>query len=60
EQVKAALHAGCKVALSLDAHDPSHLGYGQFALQMARRGWAQKKDVLNCWTMPKMEKALRK
>ncbi|MDP3639924.1 MAG: DNA polymerase/3'-5' exonuclease PolX [Nanoarchaeota archaeon] len=60
EQVKAALHAGCKIALSLDAHDPNHLGYGPFALQMARRGWAQKKDVLNCWALPKMEKALRK
>lgn len=60
EQVKAALQAGCKIALGNDAHNPPQMAFGRLALQMARRGWAEKKHVLNCWTLPKMEKALRK
>ncbi len=57
EQVKAGLRAGCKFALGTDAHSVDgfhpHLG-----VLMARRGWLEKKDLLNCWKLPKMEKAL--
>jgi len=51
---------GCKFALGTDAHDLSQLDFYQFALLMARRGWAEKKDILNCWSLPKIEKALKK
>ncbi|PIN73665.1 DNA polymerase III [Candidatus Woesearchaeota archaeon CG10_big_fil_rev_8_21_14_0_10_45_16] len=59
ENVQAAKKNGCSFALSSDAHDASQLS-GSLALQLARRGWAEKKDVLNCWSLPKIEKALEK
>lgn len=60
EQVKFGLDAGCKFALSTDGHEVHQLENYKYALLMARRGWLEKKDVLNCWSLPKMEKALRK
>lgn len=58
--VKAAIEAGCKVAIGTDAHDTAHLENYSLGVLTARRGWAEKKDVLNCWELPKIEKALKK
>jgi DNA polymerase (family 10) len=35
------------VGLHTDAHAPRHLGRHEFALAMARRGWLERKHVLN-------------
>ncbi|MBS3116260.1 DNA polymerase/3'-5' exonuclease PolX [Candidatus Woesearchaeota archaeon] len=59
-KVKAALEAGCKFSLATDAHDLAHLPFYALALNMARRGWAETKDILNCWSLSKIEKALQK
>ena len=60
EQVKNARDLGCQFALSADAHDVNHLSYYSLSVNMARRGWLEKKDVLNCWTLQKIEKVLKK
>jgi len=60
ENVKSALGKGCKFALGADAHDLNHLQFYPFAVNMARRGWTEKKDILNCWSLPRIEKALKK
>ena len=60
EQIKSALEQGCKVALSTDAHSPPELSHYNYGVMMARRGWAEKKDILNCWDLKKIEKALQK
>jgi len=60
ENIRSAINAGCKFALSTDAHDISHLDFASLGLNLARRGWAEKKDVLNCWSLPKIEKALQR
>ncbi len=60
EQVKNARDLGCQFALSADAHDVNHLPYYSLGINMARRGWLEKKDVLNCWTLPKIEMALKR
>ncbi len=60
EQVKNARELGCQFALSADAHDVNHLPYYSLGINMARRGWLEKKDVLNCWTLQKIEKALKR
>jgi DNA polymerase (family 10) len=60
ELLKAGLDAGCKFALSTDAHDVSHLPYFFLGVNMARRGWLGQKDLLNCWPLGKIEKALQK
>lgn len=59
-QVKAALKAGCKIVIGTDAHEKSQLGFYPFGVLCARRGWAEKKDVVNCWDLKKIEKELKK
>lgn len=39
--------AGVRIAVDSDAHATSELGYQQWALDQARRGWMEKDDVLN-------------
>ncbi len=60
EQVKNARDLGCQFAISADAHDVNHLPYYHLGVNMARRGWLEKKDVLNCWDLKKIEKVLKK
>jgi DNA polymerase (family X) len=38
---------GVAVVLNTDAHAASHLGRHEYALSMARRGWLERKHVLN-------------
>ncbi len=59
-KVKAGLQAGCQFALSTDAHAPAGLSYYPYGVLSARRGWLEKKDVVNCWGLPKIEKVMEK
>ncbi len=59
-KVKAGKQAGCQFALSTDAHAVNHLEHWPLGVLLARRGWLEKKDVLNCWSLPKIENALGK
>ena len=58
ELVKAGLDAGCKFALSVDAHDTTHLPFYALGINMARRGWLEQKHLLNTWALGKIEKVL--
>ncbi len=58
ENVKNARDKRCLFALSADAHERSQLNSYALGVNLARRGWLEKKDVLNCWPLPKIEKAL--
>ncbi len=60
ELVKKAKAAGCRFALSTDAHHAEGIGFYPYGVLMARRGWLEKKDLLNCWSLPQMEKAMEK
>ncbi len=59
-KVKAALKAGCQFALGTDAHAADHLAGYPYGVLMARRGWLEKKDVVNCWDVKKIEKVMGK
>jgi DNA polymerase (family 10) len=56
DYVKLAIQNRCKFVIDSDAHDKSHFHFLKFGLSQARRGWAEKKDVIN--TLP-LEKFLR-
>ncbi len=47
EHVRMAVKLGVKLIIDTDAHHPSHLGYLDLGVAIARRGWAEKNDVLN-------------
>lgn len=46
--VKQAVAAGVKLTIGTDAHSTQHLEFLRLGVAVARRGWAQKSDVLNC------------
>jgi DNA polymerase (family 10) len=50
---------GVKVAVSTDAHGTRGLQAMRFGVQIARRGWLEKKDVINTWSLEKLLAELR-
>jgi DNA polymerase (family 10) len=59
EYARMAKDAGVKLAIDSDAHHVSHLDYLEFGIAQARRGWLEKKDVINAWPVEKMLKMLK-
>jgi DNA polymerase (family 10) len=45
--VRQAIEAGVKLTIGTDAHNPHHLPMMELGIAQARRGWAEKKDILN-------------
>jgi len=50
---------GVKVVISTDSHSTAHLSFIRYGVTMARRGWLEKKDVLNTLPVANFLKALR-
>lgn len=51
--VKRATEAGVKLTIGTDSHRVNHLDFLELGLNLARRGWCEKDDVLN--TLPLQE-----
>lgn len=60
EQVRQALDIGCKLSVDSDSHSAETLHFMELGVGQARRGWAQKKDVINTFTKSKLEKFLKR
>jgi len=45
--VRQATEAGVKLVIGTDAHSANHLPMIELGIAQARRGWAEKKDILN-------------
>jgi DNA polymerase (family 10) len=56
---KAAINAGCKLAINTDAHNKEHLRYMRLGIAVARRGWLEKKDVINTLSLKELRKLLK-
>ena len=50
---------GVKCVINPDAHRVERLQDLWFGIGVARKGWLRKEDVVNCWPLAKMEKALQ-
>jgi DNA polymerase (family 10) len=57
---KRAKELGAKFLISSDAHALEQLDLLTFGVITARRGWVEKKDVLNTYPLDKMIKALKR
>lgn len=57
--LRMAKERGVNVVISTDAHSIRGLQDMRFGVQMARRGWLEKKDVINTWSLEKLLAALR-
>ena len=56
---KAAIGAGCFLAVNTDAHSIADLRYMRIGVATARRGWAPKSSIINSYPLEKMRKMLK-
>jgi len=47
--VKEGVEKGVKFFINTDAHAVKHMDWMKFGVFVARRGWLEKKDVVNTW-----------
>jgi DNA polymerase (family 10) len=52
---RAAIAAGCVLSINTDAHSPEELDYMPYGIDVARRAWATKRDVINCMTWEQLK-----
>ncbi len=57
--LRMARDRGVKIVISTDAHTTTNLKFMRYGVQMARRGWLEKGDVLNTLPAEKFLAALR-
>ncbi len=57
---KMARDMGLKLAISTDAHSPSDMDNISYGIGQARRGWLEKKDVLNTYAWSDLKKMLNR
>jgi DNA polymerase (family 10) len=57
--VKLAKDRGMKIVISTDAHHPDHFEYMRYGVMTARRGWMEKKDIINTYPPAKLLASLR-
>lgn len=55
---KLAKDYGVKIVIGSDTHFIENLGFMRFGIATARRGWLEKKDILNTYSCPDIEKIL--
>ena len=60
EYIRKCIDTGVKIAIDSDGHAVAHFGLLDNGIAQARRGWAEKKDVINAWPVERMLKFLKK
>lgn len=58
--IKRALGHGVKLSLGTDSHSKTQLNNLDLGIAQARRGWAEKKDIVNCLSVEKLLKFLER
>jgi DNA polymerase (family 10) len=56
--IKQAKDHDVKFVLGTDSHTINHLGFLRFGVATARRGWLEKKDILNTFPVKDIEKMI--
>jgi DNA polymerase (family X) len=57
--LRAARDSGVKIMINTDSHATSHLQLIKYGVTTARRGWLEKKDVINTLPLEAFQAALR-
>jgi DNA polymerase (family 10) len=60
QNIRRAKEMGVKMVINTDAHHKDQLRFIEFGIAQARRGWAEKEDIINCWPFEKLLKFLKK
>ncbi|MDD5447894.1 MAG: DNA polymerase/3'-5' exonuclease PolX [Actinomycetota bacterium] len=56
---RRAIEAGVSLAIATDAHRISDLDFMDIGVKVARRGWAERKNIINTLTLEELEKKLK-
>jgi DNA polymerase (family 10) len=56
--IKQAKDKGTKFIIGTDAHNINHLSFIKFGIATARRGWLEKKEILNTNSLKDLKKIL--
>lgn len=59
QHIRMCVDLGVKMSIDSDAHNDSHFAFLEYGIAQARRGWAEKKDIINAWPLEKMLKFLK-
>lgn len=59
EYIRKCVEAGVKMSISSDAHSVQHIKFVEFGIGQARRGWAEKKDIVNTRSLREFLKLLK-
>ena len=59
EHIRQAVKAGVKMVIDTDAHSVPELHYLEYGIAQARRGWCQKKDIINTLPLKEFLKQLK-
>ncbi len=54
--VRQAKESGVKFVIDTDAHELGQMNNMPYGVSVARRGWAEKKDIVNSWNWTKFAK----
>ena len=58
--IKKAKEAGVKMVINTDSHQLDQLRFMELGISQARRGWAEKKDIINTQPLEKLLKFFKK
>lgn len=58
--VRDAVKLGIKLTMGTDTHSIDMMDNMKYGVNVARRGWAEKKDVINCLSLEEFKKEIRK
>lgn len=54
QNIRRTKEAGVKMVINTDTHHKDQLRFMEYGIAQARRGWAEKKDILNAWPAKKL------
>lgn len=60
DYIKKCAQLGVKMSIDSDAHSAEHFKFLEHGIAQARRGWAEKKDIVNAWPLGEMLGFLKK
>jgi len=60
QNIRRAKESGVKMVINTDAHNKNQLRLMNFGIAQARRGWAEKKDVINTQSLGDLLKFFKK
>ena len=56
QNIRRAKEAGVKMVINTDSHQKDQLRFIEFGIAQARRGWAEKEDIINIQPLEKLLK----